>query len=296
MLNKISLIIVFLLAVLSSSYAQTTSANERISQRYSEQNPTAHHKVALEVLSASKDWILQFNKGNAKACVDRYAKNATMSAMPFGVKHGVKEVSDFWTPFIASGATDLVYTNVSIEVANEKTVFLSANWSMNVGYGVIYQEKWEKIEGEWKYTYDDFQVLEQYKTPKPKTKKNPVGSHIVLEEMIRTSIEWTDGFNSKKPNVCGNGYTENATLNPVPFPRVNGKEGITNFWNKLAKDGATNLTYHNPIFKAITDNTAFLSSRWSMNIGEGKIYQEKWEKNEGQWLLTYDEFEVLKQY
>jgi hypothetical protein len=46
----------------------------------------------------------------------------------------------------------------------------------------------------------------------------------------------------------------------------------------------------------VTANSGILSSDWSMNIGEGKIYNEKWEKKDGKWKLSYDEFEVITQY
>lgn len=298
-MKRIKGIIIGLVLVMTySSYAQKAEDNtqpEKAQQSYQEHSPTKHHQTALEVLDASKKWIEAFNKGNAEACVKGYDANATMSAIPFGVKKGTKEISEFWTPFIASGATHLIYTNVSVEVVNETTAFLSANWSMNVGRGVIYQEKWEKKKGQWLLTYDNFQVLEQYKTPKEK-KRNPVASHIVLENIIKASIAWTNGFNSGKGNVCGEGYSKNATMNAMPFASINGQEGIQGFWEKLIADGAKNLTYHNPTFRAVTDKSGILSSMWSMNIGEGKIYQEKWENVEGKWILTYDEFEVLKQY
>ncbi len=288
--TAITLVIAF-----TSCIRQDKTKKAPVTQSYQEHGTTAHHEVALEVLSASKNWIEQFNKGNTRACLDRYDNNATMSAMPFGIKKGIKEISEFWTPFIASGATNLIYTNVRIEVVNKTTVFLSANWSMNVGRGVIYQEKWEKKDGEWVYTYDNFQILEQFKTPRPNT-TNPVASHIALEEAIKTSITWTNGFNSGKSAICGNGYSDNATMNAVPFASINGKEGIKGFWAKMMQDGAKNLIYHNPTFKAITNKAVVLSSQWSMNIGEGNVYQEKWEKKDGKWVLTYDEFEVLTQY
>lgn len=266
-----------------------------IKQSFIEHSPTAHHEIALEVLSASKAWIENFNKGNAENCVKGYDKDAVMSAIPFGIKTGRKEISEFWKPFIESGATNLIYSNVSVEVVNEATAFLSANWSMNVGRGIIYQEKWEKKEGQWLLTYDNFKVIEQYKTPK-KNSTNPIASHIILADVINASINWTKGFNSGKGNVCGNGYSEAAFMNAIPFASINGKEGIQGFWEKLIKEGASNLTYHNPTFKVTTNSSAFLSSQWSMNIGEGKIYQEKWENINNEWLLTYDEFKVLKQY
>ncbi|WP_350293722.1 hypothetical protein [uncultured Croceitalea sp.] len=295
MFNKVSLLIVLFLAVPSSSYAQTTSAKEKISQRYTEQNSTTQHQVALDILAASKVWITNFNKGNKKAVIEAYAPTAVMCAMPFGVKQGRKDIEDFWVPFIESGATNLVYTDVSIEVVNDSTAFLSANWSMNVGRGVIYHEKWEKINGKWSYTYDNFEVLEQYDTPLVNT-TDPIASHTVLEEIIRASMQWTNGFNAGKGDICGNGYIENATMNAVPFASIIGKKEIQAFWTKLIADGAKNLIYNNPKFEVLTPNSAVLSADWSMNIGKGKIYQEKWEKKDGKWLLTYDEFEVLKQY
>ncbi|MCK8521533.1 hypothetical protein M0D21_08135 [Aquimarina sp. D1M17] len=288
------LTVIILVIAFTSCTGQDKMKKEPL-QSYTTHSPTAHHKVALEVLEASKKWIAEFNQGNTEACIQGYDVNAVMSAMPFGVKKGIKEISEFWMPFITSGATNLIYTNVSVEVANETTAFLSANWSINVGQGIIYQEKWEKKSGTWVLTYDNFHVLEQFKTPKDNP-TNPIGSHVALEEMIKASMLWTDGFNTGKSEICGDGYSENASMHPVPFPTVEGKKDIKSFWAKMIEDGATNLTYHNPTFKVITDHSAVLTSLWSMNIGEGKIYQEKWEKKEGKWVLTYDEFEVLQQY
>ena len=284
-----------LLLLIISFISCKEELKKEVKQSFTEHSPTAHHKIALEILKASKNWITNFNKGKVDACINKYDKNAMMRAMPFGLKKGKKEISEFWKPFIKSGATNLIYTNVSIEVVNETTAFLSANWSMNIGRGIIYQEKWEKKNEVWVLTYDDFKVLEQFKEPKENI-TNPVASHITLEEVIKASIKFTNAFNSGKGEMCGNGYLENGTLNAIPFAVINGKKEIEDFWRKLIKDGATNLIYHNPTFKVTTDTSVFLASQWSMNIGEGKIYQEKWEKINGVWLLSYDEFKVLKQY
>jgi ketosteroid isomerase-like protein len=264
-------------------------------QSFQEHSPLEHHKVALEVLAASKDWINAFNLGNAQLCVDSYSDNAVMHAMPFGVKMGTQEIMDFWEPFMASGANNLVYTNVRIEVVNETTAFLSANWSMNVGRGLIYQEKWEKIKNNWVLTYDDFEVLEQFETPK-ENQTSPIASHLVLEAVINASMVWINGFNTQKSSICGDGYAKDASMNAIPFANLHDKKAIHGFWKKLIADGARNLTYHNPIFQVLTPKRVQLSSSWSMNIGEGKIYQEKWIKENENWVLGYDEFQVLKQY
>lgn len=284
-----------ILTLLLGINAITFGQHTKTTQAFSASAPTTQHKVALEVLDASKAWIANFNKGNAAACVNGYTQNAVMNAQPFGIKKGKEEIAGFWTPFIQSGATNLIYTNVRIEVANKTTAFLSANWSMNVGKGKIYQEKWVKKENTWLLSYDNFEVLEQFKTPQ-KNSTNPIASHIVLEELIKASINWIQGFNTGKGAVCGNGYSEKAIMNAVPFASLNAKKDIQGFWTQLIGKGAKNLIYNNPIFTAQTANTGTLAACWSMNIGEGKIYQEKWEKVNGKWLLTYDEFQVLKQY
>lgn len=289
-------ILILLVGISTITLGQkSTSAKSSTTQSFSTAAPTAQHKIALEVLEASKAWIANFNKGNAAACVNGYSKSALMNAQPFGIKKGKKEIVGFWAPFIKSGATNLIYSKVRIEVANKTTAFLSANWSMNVGRGIIYQEKWVKKEGKWLLSYDNFEVLEKFKTPQENT-SNPIANHIVLEEVIQASMKWIQGFNTGKGAICGNGYSEKATMNAVPFALLNGKKDIQGFWTKLISNGANNLIYNNPIFTAQTANTATLAARWSMNIGEGKIYQEKWEKINGEWLLTYDEFQVLKQY
>lgn len=293
---KNSKIGILVIAIVTSFIACNPKVKENVvKQSYTSHTPTAYHTTALEVLKASKEWIQNFNKGNGEACVSGYTENAVMSAMPFGLKKGKKEIANFWIPFLESGANNLVYTNVKVEVANENTAFLSANWSMNVGRGIIFQEKWEKKDGVWKLTYDDFQVLEQFKTPQ-ENKTNPIGSHLVLEQVIKTSIKWIDGFNAGESTLCGNGYSEDAQMNAIPFASINGQKGIEGFWKKLITDGANNLTYHKPIFEATTDHSVLIASQWSMNIGEGQIYQEKWERINNKWLLSYDEFEVLKKY
>ena len=97
--------IVMLAFVACNQQDKTTSEPQK--QSYTNHTPIAHHEVALEVITASKDWISNFNSGNAKACVAGYTADAVMSALPFGVKTGQKAISEFWTPFMASGATNL---------------------------------------------------------------------------------------------------------------------------------------------------------------------------------------------
>ncbi len=116
-----------------------------------------------QVSTASQQWIASFNRGDVTACVASYLPNAVMEAKPMGTFTGTQEIEGFWRPFMTSGATDLEYRDVNMEIINATTVHLSANWRMNVGHGIITLEKWVKqTNGQWLLAYDAFEVLEQF--------------------------------------------------------------------------------------------------------------------------------------
>lgn len=115
------------------------------------------------VLTASQQWIASFNRGDADACVGAYTPDAVIQAKPLGIFRGRSTIEDFWRPFMASGAKDLVYHNINVEVVDESTVLLSAEWSMNVGRGIITKEKWSKQQDEvWRLEEDHFEIQEQF--------------------------------------------------------------------------------------------------------------------------------------
>ena len=121
------------------------------------------YKIEAEVLERSREWIQDFNNKNAKGCIEAYTVDAVMNARPMGEFKGISEIEGFWKPFIESGAGELEYSNVTLAVENDNTVLLRADWSMNIGKGVIIQERWVKqADGKWLLEYDDFEVQEQY--------------------------------------------------------------------------------------------------------------------------------------
>ena len=125
-------------------------------------------RVMAAVLEASVAWVRSFNDGNTDACVAAYTPGAVMEAKPMGRFEGRQAIDDFWRPFMASGATDLVYRDVKLHVVDAKTVELSASWSMNVGYGIITCERWvEEADGAWRLLFDAFEIQEQYGATKP---------------------------------------------------------------------------------------------------------------------------------
>lgn len=288
-IRQTSLLFITLIAM---SIGNTFAQNK---QSYTQHAPTAHHQVALEVLEASQRWIQAFNQGNAQVCGSAYqGKSAVMRAKPFGVKQGSVAITAFWASLVKQGAAQLEYTQVAIQVVNKHTVLLSANWRMNIGEGKIYQEKWIKEKGKWYLAYDDFEVLKKYAQPAKYTPS--LASHHTLTTAIKASMQWVASFNQQNAMDCAKAYLPNATMNATPFASVHTQAAVQQFWAKLIKDGARNLVYHQLKVVATTSNLVQLSAHWSMNIGEGKIYQEKWVKEGNQWKLGYDEFEVLQKY
>lgn len=121
------------------------------------------HRDLQEVLQASAEWITRFNTGDVEACVDTYLPEAVMNAAPAGSFAGREAIDGFWRPFVASGAGELVYSEVSLRAVGEGRVQLAANWRMNVGRGVITNELWVRDDaGRWRLAEDDFEVRERF--------------------------------------------------------------------------------------------------------------------------------------
>lgn len=120
-------------------------------------------EIKLEVLLASKNWINCFNKADIQKCSQTYLDNAVMNARPMGRFEGRDEIYAFWNNFIKiTLATDLKYSNIYVELINENLAKLSAQWSMNIGYGFITEELWIKEHSQWFLLSDDFTVEKQF--------------------------------------------------------------------------------------------------------------------------------------
>lgn len=128
--------------------------------------PNETHADALaQVRQASTRWIAAFNAGDVDACVAGYTDDAVMEAHPIGRYVGRAQIDGFWRPFIADGATDLVYRDVTLRAVDATTVELSASWSMNVGAGVITCERWvRQDDGQWRLVFDAFEIQQRYGT------------------------------------------------------------------------------------------------------------------------------------
>jgi len=170
MKQKINSIIVFMFVLLSVGCGTT--------------------KVKQEVMNASKSWISNFNSGNTKAISNAYAEDAVMVAKPFGTFEGRKAISEFWTPFVQSGASDLVYSNTNVEVISDKKAIISSHWQMNVGKGIITNETWEKIDGIWLLTEDHFEVKEQFNNSKNNNQMNTKETYVLVHSAWLGGWQW----------------------------------------------------------------------------------------------------------
>lgn len=123
-----------------------------------------------------------------------------MVANPFGTFKGKKAIGEFWTPFIESGATDLVYSNTNIEVISDTKAIISSDWEMNVGKGIINNETWEKIDGTWLLTEDHFEVKEQFNNTKNNNQMNTKETYVLVHSAWLGGWQWENVAKVLKDN------------------------------------------------------------------------------------------------
>ncbi len=157
------------------------------------------NNVKNEVLDASKNWISNFNQGNTTEISNAYTKDAIMVAKPFGTFEGREAISEFWTPFVQSGATDLTYTNTQVKIINNSKAIISSNWSMNVGKGVITNETWVKEDGKWKLKEDHFEVQEQFNNKNSKA-MNKKETYVLVHAAWLGGWQWENVTKILKEN------------------------------------------------------------------------------------------------
>ena len=211
-------------------------------------------KIKKEVLEASKQWIFNFNHGNTAEIADAYTEDALMVAKPFGTFKGRKAIREFWTPFIKSGATDLKYSNTNVNVVNDKKVIIASDWSMNVGKGVITNETWVKLDGQWKLQEDHFEVKEQFDKNNEENKKD---TYVLVHSAWLGAWQWENvakilkekGHTVLTPDLPGHG---NDTTPPANITMDNYVKTLTDLLDK--QDESVILVGHS--FNGITVSRA----------------------------------------
>jgi len=178
-------------------------------------------KVEKEVLKASQNWISNFNRGNTTEISNTYTENAIMVAKPFGTFEGRKAIRKFWTPFIKSGATDLIYTNTKVKLVSKTKAIISSDWSMNVGKGIITNETWVKINDVWKLKNDHFEVTEQFNNNQNNSKMNNKETYILVHSAWLGGWQWgsvaktleESGHKVLTPDLPGHGNDKTSPAN-----------------------------------------------------------------------------------
>lgn len=119
----------------------------------------------------------------------------------------------------------------------------------------------------------------------------------IESEVLARSKKWVEDFNNRNIKGCVDAYTIDAVVNARPMGTFKGINQIEGFWRPFIETGAGELEYSNVVLAVENDNTVLLKADWKTNVGHGVIIQERWVKQpDGNWLLEYDDFEVLEQY
>ncbi|WP_186644849.1 alpha/beta fold hydrolase [Fluviispira vulneris] len=132
---------------------------------------------------------------------------------------------------------------------------------------------------------------------------NPVAKNTelkVTKDIIAATDNWERGFNLDAENKIAKNtisvYSEDAILQsiPVSFGNAEGKGNIQKYWQTVLNTGANNMKYLDRKVIVVDENTALLSSPWSMNKFKGIITLEKWIKKNNNWTLVEDNFEATE--
>lgn len=116
-------------------------------------------------------------------------------------------------------------------------------------------------------------------------------------EVLEQSRKWIQDFNNRNVNGCVEAYTIDAVVNARPMGTYKGLSEIEGFWRPFIETGAGDLEHSNVVMAVEDDTKVLLKADWKMNLGEGKIIQQRWvKKSDGKWLLEYEDFEILEQY
>lgn len=99
-------------------------------------------KIKEAAIAGSEKWKTSFNSGDGEACAKCYEEGAIMVATPFGEFIGKEKIAAFWVDLISQGFTDVVYIDRKIEIVDEKSAIISADWKMNKANDIITKELW----------------------------------------------------------------------------------------------------------------------------------------------------------
>ena len=117
------------------------------------------NELLSRTLSASEQWRVFFNQGDAAGCASMYEEGAEMIATPFGIYKGRQEIQAFWQNIMDQGFADVAYIDTEIEPIDNFTTVLTSSWKMNKAQGVITRELWVvQDDGSMRLREDHFEA------------------------------------------------------------------------------------------------------------------------------------------
>ena len=90
-------------------------------------------------------------------------------------------------------------------------------------------------------------------------------SNDLIEKTIEASQQWKNFFNEGSATGCASMYEEDAIMIAKPFGTFKGRQHIEAFWQNLLEQGFKDVSYVEPTVEAIDENSAVLTSKWTMN-------------------------------
>lgn len=116
--------------------------------------------TTLEVCKAGiAAWQQAFNNQDASGCAAQYTEDCVMEATPIGVFKGRDEIKACWQNIIDQGFTNVEYSNVNWQPAEDGGYILTSNWEMNKAFGVVHREHWiVEQDGKARLKSDSFEI------------------------------------------------------------------------------------------------------------------------------------------
>ena len=104
-------------------------------------------------------WQQAFNKQDAAGCAALYSEDCIMEAKPLGTFTGRAEILECWKNIIEQGFSDVVYSDVNWQPAQDGGFILTSSWEMNKAFGVVHREHWlVEQDGKARLQSDSFEI------------------------------------------------------------------------------------------------------------------------------------------
>ncbi len=126
----------------------------------------------------------------------------------------------------------------------------------------------------------------------------------IIKAVEEASQVWITAFNGRNAADCASVYSKDAIMKAEPFGEYKGRKAIQEFWQGLIVKSISDVKYTNIKYQVESDDVVKLSASWTMMVGSGddkkmiggEIYEEKWERTEEGWKLTFDHFEQKENF